>query len=656
MRSTSPFPGLLSMAVVLSIALQGCGDSTDPELEAGPDYSNSALQLKTVFSQEDPQLFGEAFFVWDEVEGATHYRLYADADGDSDDDGEPEFVQAGDDIPAGTDPLEIGFAISAHLIAWDKAVFRLESCVDAVCELLGLQDIANRSINFIFPFVTAGITLAYAESGERIAVGAPNQSAFLCKELIPIEITDTEFVDEECEYDAALTQEEIDALILTETIPLAGAVSIYALTDGSWTQEAVLLAPNQSLGDGFGSVVSISDDGNTVAIGAVGEASTATGIDGDGENNDAILSGAVYVFQRDIQGEDVVWTPAVYIKASNSEGDPDTEDLISEGDLFGNGFAIDANGFLAAAGDGVALSGDGMTLAVSALGEDSNAMGIDGDQANNDAEDSGAVYVFRATAGVWAQEAYLKASNTDAADLFGASIELNEAGDRLAVGAFGEASTASGIDGDQFNNGAVSSGAVYLFARSGSSWSQQAYIKAANPGHPTDENGDEFGYSVSLNAAGDVLAVGAPQEDSGGSGVGSDQSDNSTTNTGAAYLFEFSGGDWQQTEFFKASNPDDVDEIGYTVVLNQTGDRLLVTSVREGSRSLGVNGSQKLDDFGASGAAYLFVRDEDGWYQQSYIKDSVNPFNVQFGWDADFAQDGDRLAISSFNSQTVFLY
>jgi hypothetical protein len=69
--------------------------------------------------------------------------------------------------------------------------------------------------------------------------------------------------------------------------------------------------------------------------------------------------------------------------------------------------------------------------------------------------------VFRRTGTEWQQEHYVKASNTGAGDYFGFSVALSE--DTLAVGALREASAATGIDGDQDDDSAEDSGAVYLF-------------------------------------------------------------------------------------------------------------------------------------------------------------------------------------------------
>jgi hypothetical protein len=179
-------------------------------------------------------------------------------------------------------------------------------------------------------------------------------------------------------------------------------------------------------------------------------------------------------------------------------------------------------------GESLALVGD--TLVVGADAEASNATGVNGNQADNSAPNSGATYVFTRTNGVWTQQAYLKASNTEAGDLFGDTHTLS--GDTLAVGAAGEASCATGINGDQTNNNCPSAGAVYVLTRTAGVWTQQAYIKASNTN--ADDN---FGESVALS--GNTLAVTAFGEASNASGVNGNQSDNSAPNSGAAYVFQW---------------------------------------------------------------------------------------------------------------------
>ena len=78
---------------------------------------------------------------------------------------------------------------------------------------------------------------------------------------------------------------------------------------------------------------------------------------------------------------------------------------------------------------------------------------------------AGAAYVFVRSGGSWSQQAYLKASNTFDNNLFGSSVAVD--GDTVVVGAPGENSNATGVDGDQANNSAGDAGAVYVFVRSG---------------------------------------------------------------------------------------------------------------------------------------------------------------------------------------------
>ena len=181
-------------------------------------------------------------------------------------------------------------------------------------------------------------------------------------------------------------------------------------------------------------------------------------------------------------------------------------------------------------GYSVALSADGSALAVGAYLESSNASGINGNQADNSASSAGAVYVFTRNGVAWSQQAYVKASNTEAGDGFGISVALSADGNALAVGAYTESSNATGINGNQADNSASQAGAAYVFTRSGSIWSQQDYVKASNTGAF-----DHFGISVALSADGSALAVGAHDEDS--NGIGGNQADNSALNAGAVYIY-----------------------------------------------------------------------------------------------------------------------
>ena len=263
--------------------------------------------------------------------------------------------------------------------------------------------------------------------------------------------------------------------------------------------------------------------------------------------------------------------------------------------------------------------------------EDSNAKGINDlvGQANNSTADAGAVYVFVRNSGVWSQQAYVKASNTDAgSDSFGWSVALSGDGSTLAVGAYEEASNATGINGNQANNSATQAGAVYVFVRNEEEdWLQQAYIKASNTNIY-----DFFGTSVALSGDGSTLAVGAPEEDSGATGIGGNQFDNSVNSAGAVYVFvRNEEEDWLQQAYIKASNTGVIDYFGRSVALSEEGNTLAVGANREDSSARGVD--DEADTFASdSGAAYVFVRNEGGdWTQQAYVKASNTTVSDIFG-------------------------
>jgi len=348
---------------------------------------------------------------------------------------------------------------------------------------------------------------------------------------------------------------------------------------GTWSQQAYVKASNTESSDFFGAAVALSGDGNTLAVGAVFESSALTGVtagvvDEATAGNGAFFAGAVYVYAR-IVGS---WSQQAYVKASNTES----------ADLFGNS---------------VALSGDGNTLAVGAPLEDSSLTSVTPGSVNettsgNGALDSGAVYVYARIAGTWSQQAYVKASNTGGGDNFGNSVALSGDGNTLAVGAPFEDSRSTGIDSTP-DEAATDAGAVYVYSRNAGTWSRQAYVKASNTGA-----GDNFGTSVALSGDGNALAVGAPLEDGGGTGIGSTP-DESATDAGAAYFYTRSTGTWSQQTYVKASNPDTLDNFGTSVALSSDGNTLAVGAQLEDGSSTGIGGTP--DNSAAnSGAVYLY--------------------------------------------------
>jgi hypothetical protein len=317
---------------------------------------------------------------------------------------------------------------------------------------------------------------------------------------------------------------------------------------GYWSQGPTVFAAHSEAGDNFGRFVALK--GDTLVVTAYFEDSADTGVDGDQLDNSAINAGAAYVFER-VGG---LWNQSAYLKAFNT----------GAGDTFGSALAFDGN-----------------TIAIGARREDSADQGASGVGEDDGAENSGAVYLFERFESTWVQTAYLKASNSEAGDDFGAAVAIE--GDTLVAAGRLEDSW-SGTN--QLDNNATDSGAVYVFERVDGEWIQTAYLKA-----PNADAGDHFGTRVALR--GNLLAISSRYEASGSE----DLNDNSASGAGAVYLFERVGGIWQQTDYFKAPEPKMGDNFGLDLVFDE--HTLVVGAIGDDSHPSGGSAPD-------SGAAYVF--------------------------------------------------
>ena len=365
----------------------------------------------------------------------------------------------------------------------------------------------------------------------------------------------------------------------------------------------------------------MSGDGNTLAVAAPYESSSATGINGNQTDNSVPQAGAVYVFTR----TGSTWTQQAYVKASNTgeEGD---------GDTFGYTLA---------------LSEDGQTLAVGAPSEDSAAGGINGNQADNSAMGAGAVYVFTRRGDQWSQQAYIKSSTpveSTAGDLFGYSVRLSADGNALAVGVYDEGGSSNAINGP-LDAKAPGTGAVYVFTRTGTTWSREAYLKAS-----AQDRNDSMGAWVAISDDGSTVAAGALDEDSLTTGINAVQTgdEESDTSAGAAYVFARSGTLWSQQASFKASNAGLEDWFGVRLALSGDGDTLAVASPNEDSAATGINGKQVDDSAAEAGAVYVFTRRRGGvWSQAAYVKASDTDEFDTFGSSVALSSDGKVMAVGA---------
>jgi hypothetical protein len=301
------------------------------------------------------------------------------------------------------------------------------------------------------------------------------------------------------------------------------------------------------------------------------------------------------------------------------------------------------------------------TLLVGASHEDSAATGVDGNGADDSAPESGAAYVFASTNGDWAQQAYLKASNTHAGDLFGASVAVtdttavvgapganNGAGAAyvfvrsgttwaqqamltVATGQAGDGFGVVAISGDTIlvgapgeDSGATDSGAVYVFARSGTVWTQAARLVS-----PNGSTGTRFGAAVSLGGVPMTAAIGEPGDSSNARGVNGNPNDTSAPGAGGVFLFVGGGAAWSQQAYVKASNTAPNQLFGASVAVSHdpfvfTHDELVVGAVGDASPAAGINGDPSGNTSPGSGAAWVFRRVGTAWLPISYLK-AQNP-------------------------------
>lgn len=532
------FSSFLLIALA-SVVLQSCGSSGGGSSSAPADLTLAVQQTK---------LF---HFTWPDASSESGYRLTENPDGSS---GYVEVATIAADATS--------YDLEVFLPERINASYILETCVvcdgsdwsqylsevnvsdvsTTLAEGVGYFKGANTDINDRF-----GYSVALSADGSTMAVGAMWQG------------TD-----------------------------LSGAVYVFKKSGNAWTQTAYLKASNAENLDEFGNSVALSSDGSVLAVGAHWEDSSATGVNDNvnQDDNSTDKSGAVYLFSNSGSS----WVQTDYIKASTP----------GAGDQFGYS---------------VALSSAGTTLAVGAY----NRTG------------GGAVYLF-SNSGSWTEDTIVTASNAETDDYFGYAIALSADGSTLAVGAFQEDDVAQGITAGTYttvNNGAVDSGAVYLFT-SGSGWTQQAYIKATN-----SAAGDYFGRSVSLSQDGSTLAVGATVQ--GG--------------TGSVYLFSDNSG-WQEDTYFSAANTGSGDQFGISVSLSADGSMLAVGAHGEDSSAKGMNGDDTIDTETTAGAAYLFSDSSGSWVQQAYVKAPNTDAVDYFGWSLTLASDGSMLAVGAFDEDS----
>ncbi|CAD7811803.1 hypothetical protein CHRY9390_02418 [Chryseobacterium aquaeductus] len=366
---------------------------------------------------------------------------------------------------------------------------------------------------------------------------------------------------------------------LNNSINTAGAVYVYTrpnLTSPFAFQAYIKPLASYIGDDNFGNSLDLSNDGSTLIVGSLQEDGNGTGVN-PAVNNSAGNSGAAYIFTR----SGSTWSQIAYLKANNT----------GSNDYFGTD---------------VAISGDGNILAVAAPLEDGNSAVTD----NNSAGNSGAVYIYSRSGSTVSFVTRLKTSNLGGNDVFGSSIDLDNAGQTLVVGALGEDGSGTGVNPAN-NNSASWAGAAYIFTRSGSTWSQQAYLKANNT-----RGGDMFGLSASISGDGNRVVVGAPFED------GTLVASTGSTSSGAAYVYNRSGSTWSFNKRLKADNFGPNDIFGYKVQFSNDGTTIGIGAPLEDTNipATGCPNYTPNNSLTDHGGVYVFRENSGNFIQSALLK------------------------------------
>ncbi|MBY0114337.1 MAG: hypothetical protein K2Y21_16105 [Phycisphaerales bacterium] len=342
-----------------------------------------------------------------------------------------------------------------------------------------------------------------------------------------------------------------------------GSAYVFVRSGTTWTQQAQLTATGGAANDSFGFSVAVS--GNTAIVGAY--------LDDVGASVDR---GSAYVFVR----SGAIWTQQAQLTATGGATSDQFGYAVSiSGDTALIGAPFDAVGANLGQGSAYVFTRSGTTWTqqaqLNATGGAANdlfgiSVALSGDTALVGAylddvganANQGSAYVFVRSGATWSQQAQLTAAGGAVNDNFGNAVALS--GDTALVGA-----RADDV------NGKIDQGSAYVFVRSGTAWTQQAQLTAAD-----GAAGDQFGYAVGLS--GDVAIVGASSDDIGANG-----------NQGSASVFARSGTAWAQIGPLAANGGAANDNYGWSVALS--GDTAIVGVPRD---DVGANADQ--------GSAWMF--------------------------------------------------
>jgi hypothetical protein len=394
-----------------------------------------------------------------------------------------------------------------------------------------------------------------------------------------------------------------------------------------WTQSFKLTGEP---GDQFGTRASINSLGNIALVGA-------PGADLPSKAN----AGAAYFYT----GSGNNWVQVA--KVTGSDGAID--------DRFGSSVAINSSGNIAVIG---------------AFNDDINGL-----------SDVGSAYIFTGRASNWVQVAKIIANDGTSEDFFGHAVAINSSGDTILVGAYNDDV-----------GGVLNIGSAYIFTGNGARWAQAAKITGND-----SASGDFFGHSVAINSSGNIAVISAYEDDINGmsnvgsayiftgnarnwvqvakitgndssandgfgssvainsSGniilIGAYQEDTFYTDQGAAYVFTGNGSNWTQTAKIIANDLEDVDLFGASVDLNAAGDVAIISASFEDPKQIYSNNLTS-----SAGAAYIFSGSPSNWNQIVKLFAPLDlAVNANYGNSVSINSLGQVGILGAYNSSAAYI-
>lgn len=192
----------------------------------------------------------------------------------------------------------------------------------------------------------------------------------------------------------------------------------------------------------------------------------------------------------------------------------------------------------------------------------------------------------------------------------------------------GRAGTAVSIDetgtrvaiASMYYPGGGSIGRVYIYLRTGTSWGLEATLTGIG-------TGDYFGSDICINGLGDRLVIGAYGRDANGS------------DSGSSYIYKRTGTTWSQELVWSPSDNVSLDYFGCSVSIDYSGTRAII-------------GSYLSDPGGvaAAGSAYVIVRSGSTWTQEAKLTASDKAVGARFGISCSINNDGTRCVIGTYQA------